>query len=72
MIGKPYFAKAWYATRGNRLAPAKKRLFRRNWIGIYGRARRHARPYRDNVHPYNWHWFRIMALAKRSTMALTK
>jgi len=30
------------------------------------------RPYKDNVQPYNWHWFRYGAPAKPSTTARTK
>ena len=33
---------------------------------------RAAPAYKDNVQPYNWHWFRSGAPAKRSTTARTK
>jgi predicted dehydrogenase len=59
MIGRPYFAKSWYVnTRksigvGNEV-PVPPQL---DWDLWQGPAPR--RPYRDNVHPYNWHWFKI-------------
>ncbi|MFC2125042.1 Gfo/Idh/MocA family protein [Bacteroidota bacterium] len=57
IIGKPYFAKAWYANRRasidvGKVVPVKKGL---DWDLFQGPAPR--TPYRDNVHPYNWHWF---------------
>ena len=45
--------------RGNRLASARRSPCRPNWIGICGRDRRRAAPYKDNYHPYNWHLFRM-------------
>src|SRR5215470_1614726 len=59
IIGRPYFAKAWYVNarksigRGKEV-PVPTRL---DWDLWQGPAPR--RPYTDNVHPYNWHWFRI-------------
>jgi predicted dehydrogenase len=58
VIGKPYFAKAWYINtrksigRGKE-APVPARL---DWDLWQGPAPH--RSYTDNVHPYNWHWFR--------------
>src|ERR1035437_9149469 len=58
LVGRPYFAKCWYnATRksigGGKVAPVPATL---DWDLWQGPAPRQA--YKDNVHPYNWHWFR--------------
>src|SRR6201987_2346870 len=57
-IGRPYLAKAWYSnvrtSIGNgKEVPVPEQL---DWDLWQGPAPR--RPYKDNVQPYNWHWFR--------------
>jgi predicted dehydrogenase len=57
VIGRPYFARAWYAnTRGSIghgvEAPVPDWLNYELWQGPAPRT-----PYRDNVVHYNWHWF---------------
>lgn len=57
-IGKPYYAKAWYAnTRGSighgKPAPVPEWL---DWGLFQGPAPREE--FRDNLVHYNWHWFR--------------
>jgi predicted dehydrogenase len=59
LIGRAYYAKAWYSNirksigRGKEV-PVPATL---DWELWQGPAPRTA--YRDNVHPYNWHWFRV-------------
>ena len=58
LIGKAYYAKAWYVNTRKSIghgqpAPVPESL---NWDLWQGPAPRTA--YRDNVQPYNWHWFR--------------
>jgi predicted dehydrogenase len=59
LIGRPYFAKAWYSNVRKsmgvgKVVPVPPQL---NWDLWQGPAPRRA--YKDNVHPYNWHWLRI-------------
>jgi predicted dehydrogenase len=59
LIGRPYFAKCWYSNvrksiGTGKVAPVPPQL---DWDLWQGPALR--QPYRDNIHPYNWHWFRI-------------
>jgi predicted dehydrogenase len=59
VIGRPYFAKAWYSNVRKSIGAGKEGPVppQLDWDLWQGPAPR--RPYKDNVQPYNWHWFRI-------------
>lgn len=58
LIGRPYYAKCWYSNTRKSIGigkevPVPAAL---DWDLWQGPAPRQA--YKDNVQPYNWHWFR--------------
>ena len=57
IIGRPYFARAWYANNRKSIgkgkkAPVPEGLNYELWQGPAPR-----KPYQDNLIHYNWHWF---------------
>ena len=59
LIGRAYFAKAWYSNTRTSIGVGKEVPVPAtlDWDLWQGPAPR--RPYKDNVAPYNWHWFRV-------------
>lgn len=58
IIGDVYYAKAWYTNARGSIGNGKEVAVpdTLDWDLWQGPAPREA--YRDNVHPYNWHWFK--------------
>jgi predicted dehydrogenase len=59
MIGRAYYAKCWYSNIRKSIgvgkpAPVPPQLDWNLWQGPAPR-----QEYKDNVQPYNWHWFRV-------------
>ncbi|HLX84214.1 MAG TPA: Gfo/Idh/MocA family oxidoreductase [Terriglobales bacterium] len=59
IIGKPYLANAWYVNVRKSIGTGKEVPVppQLDWDLWQGPAPRRA--YKDNVHPYNWHWFKL-------------
>jgi predicted dehydrogenase len=59
LVGRAYYAKAWYSNTRKSIGVGKEVPVPAvlDWDLWQGPAPRQA--YRDNVQPYNWHWFKI-------------
>jgi predicted dehydrogenase len=59
LIGNAYFAKAWYSNTRKSMGTGKVAsvLADLDWELWQGPAPR--KPYKDNIHPYNWHWLQL-------------
>ncbi len=59
LIGRAYYAKSWYSNSRKSMGIGKVAAVPAtlNWDLWQGPAPR--QPYKDNIHPYNWHWLRI-------------
>ncbi len=58
LVGRAYYAKAWYGNHRKSIGTGKEVPVPAvlDWDLWQGPAPR--QPYRDNVQPYNWHWFK--------------
>jgi len=58
LVGRAYYAKAWYSNIRKSIGVGKEVAVPAvlDWDLWQGPAPR--QPYRDNVQPYNWHWFK--------------
>ena len=58
LIGRAYYAMAWYVNTRKSMGVGKETAVPEwlNWELWQGPAPRSA--YKDNIHPYNWHWLR--------------